>query len=178
MNRYLWLATRSTGIVAVILMIGALLWGLLFSARSTGNRLRPAWWLDLHNWLGGASLAFTGVHVVATLIQQDSGIGLLQVLVPGPRFSNSSISWGVIATYLLGLTVLTTWPRRLGPRRWWRLIHLLSVPATVLAMLHGYQAGTDRGLLVFKGGLALLGGVAVYGLSLRILGLFGRYKTR
>jgi peptidoglycan/LPS O-acetylase OafA/YrhL len=29
------------------------------------------------------------------------------------------------------------------PRRWWRRLHLLALPAWGLAALHGVQAGTD-----------------------------------
>jgi hypothetical protein len=45
----MWYLTRSTGIVATLLAAAALVWGFLFSARATGRRLRPNWWLDLHN---------------------------------------------------------------------------------------------------------------------------------
>ncbi len=38
----------------MVLVVVALLWGFLFSSRATGTRLRPNWWLDLHNWLGGS----------------------------------------------------------------------------------------------------------------------------
>ncbi|MEY2565569.1 MAG: hypothetical protein QOE35_98, partial [Actinomycetota bacterium] len=43
--------TRSSGLVATVLIVLSLAWGLLFSARATGNRRRPNWWLDLHNFL-------------------------------------------------------------------------------------------------------------------------------
>ncbi len=46
-------------------------WGLLFSARETGTRLRPAWWLDLHKWLGGLALVFTAVHLVVAFADSD-----------------------------------------------------------------------------------------------------------
>ena len=56
MNDVMWYLSRATGIVATVLAVAALVWGFLFSARETGNRFRPAWWLDLHNWLGGSAL--------------------------------------------------------------------------------------------------------------------------
>ncbi len=175
MNQVLGSFVRSTGIVAAILLVAALLWGFLFSARSTGKRLRPAWWLDLHNWLGGASLAFTALHILATLLQSDSGIGPLEALVP--TGDNWPIAWGVVATYLLMLTVFTTWPKRLANRKLWRWLHLTSVGAAVLALLHSYQSGSDSGRLTFQTGVAILGGITVYGVGLRVFALVDRRRN-
>ena len=63
-NDVVWYLSRATGIVAAVLAVAALAWGFLFSARETGTRDRPAWWLDLHNWLGGLALIFTIAHIV------------------------------------------------------------------------------------------------------------------
>ena len=83
MNDWLWYVTRATGIVATVLMLLSLAWGLLFSARETGTRLRPAWWLDLHKGLGGLALVFTVVHLVTAFADSDLGVDLATVLVPG-----------------------------------------------------------------------------------------------
>ena len=175
----MWYLTRGSGIVATILIVLAVLWGFLFSARETGRRLRPAWWLDLHNWLGGLALIFTGVHVVASFLDTASGIGFLQVFVPGTaQLDGWAVGWGVIATYLLGIVVFTTWPRRLGSRRWWRVLHLLSVIATALALLHAYQSGSDATQLVFRVGLLVGVAVATYGAGLRLLSLAPRSRPR
>ena len=91
----MWYLTRSTGIVATLLSAAALVWGFLFSARATGNRLRPAWWLDLHNWLGGLALVFIGVHIATSWLDSDAGIGLIQVFVPGSATRDAwAIGWG------------------------------------------------------------------------------------
>lgn len=137
----MWYLSRATGIVAMILVVAALAWGFFFSARATGKKLRPAWWLDLHNWLGGLALIFTGVHIAAAWLDTNSGIGLLQIFVPGTTTGTKwPIAWGVLSTYLLAATVFTTWPRRLKRRRMWRVIHLSSVAATALALLHTHPA--------------------------------------
>ena len=78
-----WYLTRSSGIVATVLGVLALGLGFLFSARDTGSRLKPAWWLDLHNWLGGLTLAFTGFHLLAAYMDTYSGIGLAAAARPG-----------------------------------------------------------------------------------------------
>ncbi len=179
MSREMWYLTRGSGIVATILIVAALLWGFLFSARDTGTRLRPAWWLDLHNWLGGLALIFTGVHVAASFLDTSSGVGLLQVFVPGTaELDGWAIGWGVIATYLLSIVVFTTWPRRLGNRRWWRVLHLLSVVATALAVLHAYQSGSDATRLVFRIGLLAGIAIATYAMGLRLFSIDWRKRRR
>lgn len=179
MSRELWYLTRSTGIVAAVLVVAALMWGFFFSARETGKRLRPAWWLDLHNWLGGLAMVFTVIHVVASFLDTSSGIGIVQVFVPGTADLDAwGIGWGVLATYLLLVVVFTTWPRRLGNRRWWRVLHLTSVVATALALLHAYQSGYDSSRLAFRGGLLASIALATYALGIRLFGLDLRRRRR
>lgn len=158
--------TRSTGIVAALLMVAALGWGFFFSARATGQKLRPNWWLDLHNWLGGAALAFIGVHILASWMDPSSGVGIPQIFVPGS--SNWGITWGVLASYLLVAVVFTSWPRRLRKRPWWRVIHLSSVAATAMAYVHTYQTGSDISRVVFQIGFVITAGLATYALGIRL----------
>jgi hypothetical protein len=169
MNQLMNALMRSTGIVALLLAVAALLWGFLFSARATGKKLRPNWWLDLHNWLGGLALIFTGLHIATAWLDSNSGIGLLQVFVPGTTADGSwGITWGVIATYAMAAAVFTTWPRRVKNRRWWRIIHVGSVGATALAFLHAYMSGSDSARTVFQVAFVAASGVATYGLGLRL----------
>jgi hypothetical protein len=169
MQEIAWYASRATGIVATALLVTALVWGFFFSGRNTGAKRRPAWWLDLHNWLGGLALAMTGAHIVAAYLDQASGIGVAEVLIPGA--SPLAITWGVIAAYLGAIAVFTSWPRkRLQPRSW-RIVHLGSVLGTVLAGLHGYQAGSDAAETAFRAGLIVLVAFSAYATFVRILGV-------
>ena len=43
-NEVWWYLSRSSGIVATVLVVAALVCGLRFSARATGTRRRPKWW--------------------------------------------------------------------------------------------------------------------------------------
>ncbi len=169
--------SRATGIVATILAVAALVMGLFFSARNTGERRRPAWWLDLHNWLGGLTLVFVAAHIVAAYLDPALGIGVLQVLVPGTaQDSPWAITWGVIATYVLAITVFTTWPRRRFSRPVWRLVHLTSVGGVILAGLHAFQSGTDATTLAFEAGLAVAAAAGVYAVGVRLLDLATRHR--
>ncbi len=174
MSSFWWYLSRATGIVATLLIVGALLWGLLFSARATGNRLRPNWWLDLHNWLGGLALAFTVVHMLAVFMDTDAGIGLVELFVPGSVSINPTpITWGVLAFYGIAIITISSYApiKRRIPRKVWHGVHLLSLVAAVMTGLHAWQAGSDAGLTWFAVGLAVCAGVAVYPGVLRLIGI-------
>lgn len=163
--------TRATGIVAVVLLGAALIWGFAFSAGETGRRLRPAWWLDLHNWLGGAAATSTGLHVVLALLARN-GTRLLDAVVPFvARADTAALGLGVVAAWLILATTLTSWPRRLRSRLAWRIIHLGSVVGAVLAVVHALQLGSDAGALGSRVGLVLLAAPVSYLLSVRALGV-------
>lgn len=178
MNDFLGYVTRSTGIVATLLMLASLAWGLLFSARETGTRMRPAWWLDLHKGLGGLAMVFTGIHLVTAFADTDLGISLATVFVPGAAgYESTAFTWGVLAFYGLAIVVFSSWPKLLfRTRRTWRAVHLLSVPATVLACVHAYQLGSDAGTPAFRVVLVLAVGAVMYPLAFRVINVVA--KTR
>jgi predicted ferric reductase len=168
----MWYLSRSTGIVAAILAVAALAWGFLFSARETGTRYRPAWWLDLHNWLGGIALIFTIAHIATSYFDTDAGLSLVSLFVPGVApFDRLALAWGVVATYLIATAVLTSWPRRLFSRRTWRIVHLGSVVGVALAFVHAFQMGTDAFGRAFRIGLLLLVAVGSYTMFIRLTGV-------
>lgn len=174
-----WFLTRATGIVATVLAVAALVWGLFFSARNTGNRRKPNWWLDLHNYLGGLALVFTAAHILAALLDSSSGIAILQVLVPGTADSSTwAITWGVVATYLFALTVFTSWPKRRFSRRVWRIVHLTSVFGVIVAIIHAFQLGTDASTRLFQASVLGLVAVGSYALALRLFGVIRRARAR
>ena len=93
-----------------------------------------------------------------------------------PATDSWGITWGVVALYILAVVVFTSWPRRLSNRRWWRIIHLLSVGATVLALVHAYLSGSDTGKIGFQITVVLLSALAVYAVGLRLFSLQSRVK--
>ena len=139
-----WYVARAAGLVSWALLAAATLWGLALSTRALGDRPRANWLLDLHRWLGGTALAFTGVHVVALLADQYVHFGLVEILVP---FTSSrhplAIAWGVVAFYLLLAVELTSLARHRLSKRAWRRVHTASFALFVVATIHGLTAGTD-----------------------------------
>lgn len=169
MNEFWHYASRASGVVATVLIVAALGGGLLFSARATGRRRRPNWWLDLHNYLGGLAFVFVVVHVATVSLDRLSGIGVVEVFVPMTATGWAwGIAWGVLAMYIFAAVVFTSWPRKRLSRRRWLLVHFLSIPATVMAAGHAWMVGSSRHGLWFQALLATLAGLAVYPGVLRL----------
>lgn len=179
MNEALWYLSRATGIVATVLALASLVSGFLFSARETGTRHRPAWWLDLHNWLGGLALTFTIAHIATSYLDSGTGLDLASVFVPGVASAQRlALAWGVLATYLFATTVFTSWPRRRFSPRVWRVLHLGSVVGVALALVHAIQMGTDATGRAFRIGTLLVVAVGTYSMFIRLIGVLGGRRTR
>lgn len=172
MSEWIWYLTRSTGVVAAVLMVVSVLFGFTFSGRTMGRRLKANWWMAMHKWLGGLTVGFTALHMVLALLDTGAGLRLVDLFVPSATVG-WAIGWGVVAFWML---VVVTVPsvariRRRLPRRAWHAVHLLGLPAVALTAVHAYQAGSDSWEQWFTRGLALLVGVAVYALTVRLVGL-------
>ena len=141
-----WYVARAGGIVAWVLLAASVLWGLALSTKALGNRPRPNWQLDLHRFLGGLGLVFTGIHVAALVLDSYVDFGLTQILVPfTSSYRPTAVAWGVVSFQLLVAVEVTSLLRRNIPKRAWRLVHFASFPLYVAATVHGLTAGTDSG---------------------------------
>ncbi len=139
-----WYVARASGLVAWALLAGAVVWGLLMSSKVLRGRVKNSWLLDLHRWLGGLALVFTGVHVLAIVADTYVHFGLASVLVPlASHWHPVAVAWGVASLYLLAAVEITSLIRRHLSHRLWRRVHFLSFPLFVLATIHGLSAGTD-----------------------------------
>ena len=176
MAQLLWFLTRASGVVAMILIVAAVADGLVFSGREGGRRLRPAWWMDLHRGLGGYALMFTGLHLV-TAYGAGIGVTVATVFVPNASsVSTTAYTLGVVALYAMAITVFTSWPKRRLPRRFWHVVHLLSIPAAVAAAVHGWQLGTDATTPWYMALMVGLTALVTYPLALRLSGIARRRR--
>jgi len=165
-SQLLWYSARAAGFVAWSLAAAAVVWGLVVSTRAVTPRPRPAWWFDLHRFLGGAAVVFTGIHVVSILLDSYVHFGLVSVLVPlTGSWHPVAVAWGIVAMYLLLAVEITSLLRTRIPRRAWRAVHFASFGLYVIATVHAFAAGTDAWSLAFIGA-ATLSLVAVGALTL------------
>jgi methionine sulfoxide reductase heme-binding subunit len=178
MHSTLWFLTRASGVVAMVLVVAAIADGLVFSGREAGKkRLRPAWWLDLHRGLGGYALIFTGLHVL-TAFGADIGVGLEQIFVPNASVSDTTgYTLGVLAMYGMVISVFTTWPRRLLPRKAWHVVHLVAIPVAIMTGIHAYLLGTDAQASWYTVSTLALVAVVMYPVGLRLTGAYRRRRA-
>ena len=161
-----WLVARAGGLVAYALLTASVLAGLLLVVRL--RRLPPAaWLLDLHRFLGGLAVAFTGLHLVALLLDDFVHFTPVHLLVPfTSTWRPVAVAWGVLALHLLVAVEITSLIRSRMPRRVWRAVHLTSFPAWALASVHTLTAGTDATAwpvrVLLAAGVVLVAGVGTW----------------
>lgn len=147
MNEKLWwFVARSGGLVAWWLVAASVLFGLFLSTRVLQGKPKPAWLLDLHRFLGGLSVVFTGVHMVGLLADSYIHFGVADLLVPfASDWKPGAVAWGVVGFYLLVAIEVTSLFMRRIPRKWWRRVHLTSFGLFLFSSVHAFAAGTDGG---------------------------------
>jgi DMSO/TMAO reductase YedYZ heme-binding membrane subunit len=140
-----WYTARASGLVAWLLGIASVLWGLALSTRALGRRPRAPWLLDLHRFLGGLTVLFVGLHIGALVADNYVHFGLADVLVPfASSWRTVPVAIGVVAFWLLLAVESTSLLMRHIPKHWWRGIHLSSYGVALGSTLHALTAGTDR----------------------------------
>jgi hypothetical protein len=139
-----WDIARAGGLVAWGLATASVVWGLAISTRLSKKRPWPAWFLDMHRFLGGLAVVFTVVHVGAVLLDSYTHFSLAAVLVPfAATWHPAAVAWGIVAFYvLLAVEVTSLLKQRIG-RTWWRRTHYLSFALFGFATVHAVMAGTD-----------------------------------
>ena len=125
-----WYSARAGGIVAWALLTASVIWGLVLSAKLRPPRVRPAWTLDLHRYLGGLATIFVGVHVGSIILDSYTHFGLERCPravrvgsgIRSPSRGESS------RMYVLLAVEVTSLARRSLPQRVWRRVHMLAFP--------------------------------------------------
>ena len=139
-----WYIARASGIVAWAVAAASVIWGLALSTHALGRKPRPAWLFDLHRFLGGLAVIFTGVHVAAILIDTYVHFSLVNVLVPFTgTWHPVAVAWGIIGLYVLLAVELTSLARPHISKRLWRRVHLASFALFASTTVHALTAGTD-----------------------------------
>ena len=139
-----WYLSRSSGIVALVLLVASVVWGVLLATRVLKPHDRPAWLLDLHRWLGGPALALTGLHLLGLYLDGYIDYGITELLVPGAsEYRPLAVAIGVLSLYVMIAIQATSYLRRRLSKRVWRGVHLLSYGLVWGASLHAGLAGTD-----------------------------------
>jgi len=161
-----WYLARASGLVAWVLLTASVVAGLLMSAQLTQGKTRRCM-QGFHTSVGAFAVIFTIIHLICVFNTAHLQVGVVQLLIPFAKPDNPAAqAAGVIAFYLLATVLLTSWARVVLPWRWWRRIHLMSVPLWALSTVHTALAGTDlTDPVTYWGGVTvtgMVGGLVVF----------------
>lgn len=150
-EQFWWYVTRASGMVAAVLLVLTLIWGLLITTKLIDRRGLPAWLTDLHRYLGGLSVVFIGVHLAALVFDSYLEFSWSDLFVPfASSWKAGPVAWGVGAFWGLVVVEGTSLLQRRMKRSVWRGLHFLSYPVALMTAIHAVQAGTDAGNVVFR----------------------------
>ena len=148
-----WLASRSAGVVAFVLVACSVMLGLYMAAGLGGRRpgLKRTL-VKVHEQLALTALAAIAAHGLLLLGDTWLKPGVTGIFIPftmsyRPLWTGLGILGGYIAA-VLGPTYYLR--RRIGPRRWRRLHRLIAL-VYVLGSAHALGAGTDGASAWFTG---------------------------
>ncbi len=153
-----WLASRASGVVALVLVTASVAIGLTMAGKvlrrpGVGRKLKA-----LHEQTALAGLVAIAIHGITLLGDRWLHPGVSGILVPfhmgyRPVFTGLGILAGYLAA-ALGLTFYVR--RRIGPRLW-RKAHRATIVVYVLGLVHVLGAGTDAGAAWLRGFMLVTG---------------------
>jgi sulfoxide reductase heme-binding subunit YedZ len=143
-----WIASRSFGVVALVLASVSVGMGLAMAMRAAKAPGAMARLKVLHEATALTALMFIAAHGLALLGDSYLRPGLAGIAIP---FAMSHrplwTGLGVIGGWMAVLLGLTFYVRRwIGPKLW-RRMHRWTLAVWVLAVVHTLGAGTDSGAL-------------------------------
>jgi len=143
----LWYATRATGVVALVLMTATVVLGVAGTARFSAAGLPRVVSAGLHRNLSLLVVGFVSLHVLTTVADSYTNIGLSSVIIPfNSDYRRLWLGLGTIAFDLLLAVTLTSLLRDRLSYRAWRAVHWAAYACWPIALWHGLGTGTDSRL--------------------------------
>ena len=141
----LWYITRSTAVIAFVLMTVTFALGLAATQRALAS---PSWprfaTQQLHRNVSLLGLLFLVAHIVSTITDSFVNVGWWAWIVPfASGYRPGSVALGTVAFDALALVIVTSLLRDRLPLRFWRVVHWTSYLIWPLAFLHFIKTGTD-----------------------------------
>jgi methionine sulfoxide reductase heme-binding subunit len=141
----MWLATRATGEISLILLTGVTVMGVAVTKGWASRRWPESVVTLLHRNISLLALVFLGVHISTTVIDGYVPIGWVDVVIPfRSPYRTVWVGLGAVAFDLLLAVIITSLLRRRIPPTLWKGIHWTAYLLWAVAVVHGLGAGTDR----------------------------------
>lgn len=162
-----WFISRSSGVIAYVLITLGVLWGLVQSGRLFRTAVPPVVVLGMHSYLNWLGLGLAGLHGIVLAGDGYIAMGLPHIFTPFiAPYRPIPVGLGIIAFYLMLLLSLSFYARSFLGQRTFRLLHYSSFGVFVMVTLHGLLAGTDSSALWWLYGLSMAGAIALTALRI------------
>jgi predicted ferric reductase len=139
-----WYLTRATGTVALLLLSGAVVLGVV-DVRRWSTPAWPRFIVDaLHRNVSLLAMVFLVLHIFTSVLDSFASISLLDAVVPfAGSYRPFWLGLGAVAfDLLLAVTITSLLRQRIGFQTW-RAVHWLSYSSWPVALLHGLGTGSD-----------------------------------
>jgi predicted ferric reductase len=145
----LWYLSRGTGIVALLLLTGAVVLGMLNSGRLASERWPRFTISAIHRNVSLLSLVFLVIHIASAVIDPYAGIHWVDAIMPFvSTYRSFWLGLGTLAGDLMVAVIITSLLRPRIGYRVWRAVHWLSYAMWPIALIHGIGTGiTDDHVL-------------------------------
>jgi hypothetical protein len=139
-----WYLTRSTGVVALVLLTSTVVLGVVDVGRWSTPRW-PRFVLDaLHRNVSMLVLVFLSLHIITAALDSFAPISLLDAVLPFiGSYRPFWLGLGAVAFDLLLAVMITSLMRQRLGHRAWRITHWLAYACWPIALLHGLGTGSD-----------------------------------
>jgi sulfoxide reductase heme-binding subunit YedZ len=145
-----WVVSRSSGIVAFVLITISVLIGLTMAGKPVRDPQFTKNLKAVHEQTALAGLVAIFIHGLAILLDPWLKPGITGVAVPFALGVHTFwTGLGVIAGYMAMLLGLSFYLRRQIGARLWRKAHRATIAVYVLGLFHALGSGTDTGSMFF-----------------------------
>ncbi len=146
-SRALWYLTRSTGLVALVLLTASVVVGVVASVGWTTERWPRFLSQNVHRNLSLFCVGFVAIHVVTTVSDGYVPIGFADAFLPfRTPYRPLYVGLGALTfDLLLAVLVTSALRHRIGFASW-RFVHWLAYLCFPIALFHSLGSGTDAPL--------------------------------
>lgn len=162
-----WLASRASGLVALVLVTISVGLGLAMAGKVMRRPGLSRKLLAIHEHTALAGIVAIAVHGITLLGDPWLHPGVSGLTVPFTMgFRPLWTGLGVVGGYLAALLGLSFYARRRIGARLWRKAHRATVVVYLLGLVHAFGAGTDASAVWFRWWVLMtapaIGGLFVY----------------
>jgi len=174
-----WLASRASGIVALVLVTVSVGIGLAMAGGVLRKPGLKRTLMSLHEQAALAGLVAISVHGATLLGDAWLHPTVTQIVVPFTlTYRTVFTGLGVVAGYLAALLGLSFYVRRRIGARLWRKLHRATVVVYALGVVHAIGAGTDATTSWLRAFLVITGVPIAALFATRVTGLARRRRVR